>query len=227
MIERPRPGSVRAIILDVGSVILHERDHAKRLEWERRLGLPQGGLTRLVLDSEQAKHAASGQYSERQVWEAIAQKLGLPAEEIPQLQWDFWLSERLDVSLVEYIQSLRPRYTIAILSNAWSEARAVHEKRFGFSAWVDVQIYSAEVGLLKPDPRIYQLALSELKLAAHECVFVDDRLVNVQAAEAVGMNAVWCRETQQTIDDIQAYLDGRTPTDGRAQDASVRSRGET
>lgn len=206
------PNSVRAIVLDVGSVILYERDHAKRYEWEARLGLPQGELTRLVLDSEQAKHAASGRYSEREVWEAIAGKLGLAASEIPQLQWDFWFSEQLDVPFVEYIQSLRPRYTIAILSNAWSEARAVHEKRFRFSDWVDVQIYSAEVKLLKPDPRIYQLALTQLQLTGPECVFVDDRLVNVQGAESVGMKAVWCRETQQTIRDIQALLDGCPPT---------------
>ncbi len=211
MTEAVHASSVRAIILDVGGVILYERDHTRRYEWEARLRLPQGELTRLVLESEQAKHAAIGQYSEREVWRAVAEKLGLPAEEIPRLQWDFWFSEQLDVALVEYVQSLRPRYTIAILSNAWSEARAVHEKRFRFSDWVDVQIYSAEVKLLKPDPRIYQLALSQLALAAHECVFVDDRLVNVQAAESVGMKGVWCRETQQTIDDIQAFLDGRPP----------------
>lgn len=218
MTEAARATSVRAIILDVGSVILYERDHTKRYEWEARLGLPQGELTRLVLDSEQAKHAASGQYSEREVWQAIADKLGLAAEEIPQLQWDFWFSEQIDVALVEYIKSLRPHYTIAILSNAWSEARAVHERRFQFSAWVDVQIYSAEVKLLKPDPRIYQLALAQLKLTAPECVFVDDRLVNVQAAQSVGMKGVWCRETQQMINDIQAYLDGRQPAFDQPRD---------
>jgi hypothetical protein len=58
---------IRAIILDVGGVILHEKDHAKRFVWESRLGLPQGELTRLVLDSEPAARAASGQVAEREV----------------------------------------------------------------------------------------------------------------------------------------------------------------
>jgi FMN phosphatase YigB (HAD superfamily) len=40
-----------------------------------------------------------------------------------------------------------------------------------------------------------------------ECVFVDDKLVNVQAAQALGMQGVLCRETRQTIDDIKKCLD--------------------
>ena len=63
---------IRAIILDVGGVLLHERDHTKRLAWEAHLGLAQGELARLVLDSELAKHAASGEVTERQVWQAVA-----------------------------------------------------------------------------------------------------------------------------------------------------------
>jgi len=67
-------------------------------------------------------------------------------------------------------------------------------------------IYSAEVKLLKPDPRIYQLALAQLKLPAEACVFVDDKLVNVHAAQALGMQWVWHRDTWQTIGDIQECL---------------------
>ena len=118
------------------------------------------------------------------------------------MQRDFWSSEELDPTLVPFIQSLRPRYKIGILSNAWSDARSIHNARFKFNTWVDTAIYSAEVQLLKPDPRIYQLALSQLKLPADECVFVDDKLVNVQAAQALGMKGVWRRDTWQVIDDI-------------------------
>ena len=84
-----------------------------------------------------------------------------------------------------------------------------HNARFKFNTWVDLAIYSAEVKLLKPDPRIYQLALAQLKLPAEACVFVDDKLVNVQAAQALGMQGVWYRDTWQTINDIKECLDDR------------------
>ncbi len=201
---------IRAVIFDVGDVILHERDYTQRIEWETRLGLPPGQLTRLVLDSEPAAHAASGQVTERQVWQAVGAQLGLDEAHILELQRDFWSSEQLDITLVRFIQRLRPRCKIGILSNAWSDARSFHDAKFKMNTWVDVAVYSAEVGLLKPDPRIYQIVLDQLKLPAGECVFVDDKPANVQAAQSLGMKGVLCRETQQTIDDIQSCLADRT-----------------
>lgn len=198
--------SIRAIILDVGGVILHERDHAKRFAWEQRLGLAQGQLTRLVLDSELAKLAATGQVSEREIFRAVASQFGLSNEQTLELQRDFWSSEQLDDTLVEFLKGLRSRYKIGILSNAWSDARSIHNAKFKFNTWVDIAIYSAEVKLPKPDPRIYQLVLSQLNLPADACVFVDDKLTNVQAAEALGLQGVWYRDTAQAISDIKKCL---------------------
>ncbi|CAG1007943.1 Pyrimidine 5'-nucleotidase YjjG [Anaerolineae bacterium] len=201
---------IRAIIFDVGDVILHEHDHTKRTEWEKRLGLAPGQLNRIVQGCEPAPYAAAlGQVSEREIWETVAVRLHLDDAQIPELQRDFWSSEQLDTTLVQFIQSLRPKYKIGILSNAWSDARYFHNTKFKMNTWVDAAVYSAEVKLLKPDPRIYQLILDQLELPANECVFVDDKLVNVQAAQALGMKGVLCRETQQTIDDIRACLDER------------------
>ena len=202
---------IRAVIFDVGGVILHERDYTRRSEGETRLGLPPGQLTHLVLDSEPAAHAAAGQVTERQVWQAVGVQLGLDDAHILKLQRDFWAGEQLDMPMVRFIQTLRPRYKVGILSNAWSDARSFHNAKFKMNSWVDVQVYSAEVKLLKPDPRIYQIVLDQLKLPADACVFVDDRLENVQAAQALGMKGVLRQETQQTIDDIQAWLVDRTP----------------
>jgi epoxide hydrolase-like predicted phosphatase len=197
---------IRAIILDVGGVLLHEGDHTKRFAWEARLGLAHGELTRIVLDSEPAKLAASGRVSEREVWRAVASKLELTDEQTWELQRDFWLSEQLDGEFIEFLQNLHPKYKIGILSNAWSDARSFHNAKFHFDSWVDISIYSAEVKLAKPDPRIYQLMLSQLNLVADECVFVDDKLANVQAAEALGMQGVCYRESAQAINDIQTCL---------------------
>ncbi len=198
---------IRAIILDVGGVLLHERDHTKRSKWETQLGLARGELTRRVLDSDLAGRAASGEVTERAMWQAVASQLGLTNSQTLELQRDFWSSEQLDLEFVEFLQSLRPRYRVGILSNAWSEARKFHNAKFKFDTWMDFAIYSAEVKLLKPDPRIYQLTLAQLNLAAHECIFVDDKLVNVQAAEALGMQGIWYHDSAQATNEIQKCLD--------------------
>jgi epoxide hydrolase-like predicted phosphatase len=202
--------SIQAIIFDVGNVIVREGVPTRRLEWEQRLGLAPGELTRLVNASEPAAHAASGEVSERQVWQTIGAQLGLADSQIGELQRDFWACEQLDTTLVAFIQNLRPRYKIAILSNAWSDARFFHNTKYQMNTWVDTAVYSAEVKLLKPDPRIYQLVLDQLNLPASECVFVDDKPANIQAAQALGMMTVLCCETQQTIAEIRACLDDRS-----------------
>ncbi len=202
---------MRAVIFDVGGVLLHETDHAKRSQWETRLGLPPGQLTRLVLDSEPAAHAATGQVAERQVWQAVGSQLGLDEAQTLKLQRDFWASEQLDITMVRFVQSLRPHYKVGILSNAWSDARAFHNAKFKMNTWADVQVYSAEVGLTKHDRRIYRIVLAQLALPAAACVFVDDRPENVRAAQALGMRGVLCETTRQTIVDIQVALAGRTP----------------
>jgi epoxide hydrolase-like predicted phosphatase len=198
--------AIKAIILDVGGVILHEKDHTRRHAWETRLGLPQDALTRLVLGCEPAAQAAWGQVAESKVWQVVGNRLGLTSDQISELQRDFWSSEQPDLVFVEFLQSLRPRYKIGILSNAWSDARTFHNLRFKFDTWVDAAVYSAEVKICKPNPRIYQLVLDQLKLAADECVFVDDKLTNVQAAQSLGMAGVWYRQTRQAIDDINRNL---------------------
>lgn len=54
----------------------------------------------------------------------------------------------------------------------------------------DGLLRSAEVGLLKPDPAIYQAFLKRFGLRASECLFVDDSVANIESARAIGMSAI-------------------------------------
>jgi len=136
----------------------------------------------------------------------VGGQFGLKEDQLPELQRDFWAGEQLDSELTQFVASLRPRYKIGIISNAWSDARFFHNAKFKMNTWTDGAIYSAEVKLVKPDPRIYQLTLAQLDVRADESVFVDDMLVNIEAAQALGMKGVLCQNTRQTIQDIKQFL---------------------
>ena len=64
-------------------------------------------------------------------------------------------------------------------------------------------VVSGEVKLLKPDPAIYYLALDRFRLRPRDALFIDDRLVNVEAAEAVGMRT----HLFTTADDLRRRLE--------------------
>jgi HAD superfamily hydrolase (TIGR01509 family) len=67
-------------------------------------------------------------------------------------------------------------------------------------------LISAEEGLAKPDPQIYDLAAKRLEVQPEEAVFVDDFPVNIQAATTAGLKAILFLSTKQVIADVQNLI---------------------
>jgi len=200
---------MRAVIFDFGDVLARLEDPSGQRKWEKRLGLPEGGLAMAVFESEVADRSMAGQATEVEVWEYVAVNFGLDDERLAELQRDFWSGWRLDTELVSFLGNLRPRYKTAILSNAWPGTREVFTEMFKLDQAVNEMIISAEEGVAKPDHRIYQIAVSRLGVQPDEAVFVDDLVENVQAAQAFGMWSILFKSTQQAISEVQGYLNGR------------------
>ncbi|HEX9797385.1 MAG TPA: HAD family phosphatase [Anaerolineales bacterium] len=198
--------TIEAIIWDMGGVILRTADRTGRQKWETRLGLPAGELDRLVFESRPSQLASLGRGPVEHVWAHAVETLKLAPELAGQLEQDFWSGDQVDQPLVEYIRQLRPAYRTALLSNAWPTVRHMIEQEWRFAEAFDVVILSAEVGLVKPDPAIYQLALDQLGVAAEAAVFLDDFRENVAGARQVGLQAIQFRTTEQAISDLEALL---------------------
>jgi FMN hydrolase / 5-amino-6-(5-phospho-D-ribitylamino)uracil phosphatase len=64
------------------------------------------------------------------------------------------------------------------------------EQRLGLSRYLDWSFVSCETGVRKPDPAAYLGPVRALGLAPQDCLFVDDRQENVDAAQALGLDAV-------------------------------------
>jgi len=73
------------------------------------------------------------------------------------------------------------------LSNTSAELYNMVADKYPIFGLLDGKVLSGEVHLIKPNPGIYRLLLDKYKLNAEECLFVDDKQVNVDAAIAVGM----------------------------------------
>jgi epoxide hydrolase-like predicted phosphatase len=196
---------IQAIFTDVGGVLVRTANHDKRHEWEARLGLPEETLTRVVFGPDSVP-ALLGEMLEAEMWRRVSRKLGLSDAQIDEFRRDFFAGEVFDVELAQFIGALRPRVKTGIISNAWSDARPVLNAKFNLDSYVDMTLYSAEVKLAKPDPRIYQLALARLDVRAEDAVFIDDVLENVQAAQALGMRGVQFTSTQQVMAEIKGHL---------------------
>jgi len=100
---------------------------------------------------------------------------------------------------------LRVSYATGIINNAWPDAREAIKDHVNGTQFDDL-IFSAEVGLAKPDRRIYELALDRLGVQRVEAIFIDDVQGNVEAAQAIGMAGIRFESTEQTIMMIEQYL---------------------
>jgi epoxide hydrolase-like predicted phosphatase len=198
--------AIKAVIFDFGGVLVRTVNQAGRERWEKVLNLPHGELSKTVFDSEVAVNATLGKVDEQKIWEYVGQKYHLPPEEVNNLAQDFWSGDRLDMELVDFLRSLRPKYKTAILSNAWSGARLTFTHKFQLDNAVDQILISAEEGLAKPDPQIYHLAAERLGVQPPEAIFVDDFPQNVQAASAAGLKGIQFITTPQVIADIRNLL---------------------
>ncbi len=82
------------------------------------------------------------------------------------------------------------RYLLATLNNESRELNEYRIARFGLGSRFLLFVSSCYVGLRKPEREIYRLAVDVVNRSAADCLFVDDRPINVECAEAVGMQAV-------------------------------------
>jgi putative hydrolase of the HAD superfamily len=102
----------------------------------------------------------------------------------------------LDIAMVELVRQLRAAgLRTALLSNSWGSS-SYHRPLF--AELFDEVVISAEVGMRKPEERIFQLATGRLGLSPAECVFIDDIEANVLAAEGAGLIGLWHTETATT-----------------------------
>ncbi len=206
--------TIRAVLWDMGGVIIRTEDLSGRRKWEERLGLAPGELARIVFDGEGSRKAVVGLGNEDEMWNWVMGRLALPEAERQALVADFFSGDRVDHRLVDFIRSLRPGVKTGMITNAWPNVRHFLEDEWHVADAFDHIVVSAEAGIIKPNPRIYHLALGGLGVAASEAVFVDDMPENVDGAKAVGMRGIQFLAPEQAIRDVRALLSSSAPSEG-------------
>nr|WP_240973384.1 HAD-IA family hydrolase [Nonomuraea sp. FMUSA5-5] len=103
----------------------------------------------------------------------------------------FWVDEEVRALLAR----AQEHVPVIIVTNAMDTLEE-HIDRLGLTYFADDVVSSARVGVAKPDPRIYEIAAERAGAAPARCLFVDDRLPNVEAARALGMTGIHYRSLQ-------------------------------
>ena len=180
------------IIFDVMGVIFEVGDDTNDLlvpfVQERNPSISRAMINEIYLS------ASLGEISSIRFWEAVGLGKGYP--EIENRYLDSCLS--LDPQFVPIAEELERTYSIGILSNDLKGWSAYLRRKYELDRLFSRTIISGDVGLRKPDPRIYDEFLKGISSEASSCVFIDDRLKNLAAASKQGMRTIYfAREETQ------------------------------
>jgi epoxide hydrolase-like predicted phosphatase len=197
--------SIRAVFIDFGGVIMRTENKAPRAQMAEKLGMTSHELEKIFFESESSQRASTGEIAEEVHWQAVAKVLGVNQPGAKKVIDAFFSGDQADDNLLDFLRSLRPEHKVGLISNAWSGLRALITSH-KFEDVFDEMIISAEVGVMKPDPRIYHLALERLGTKPEESVFLDDVLMNVEAARSVGMCAIHFTQPEKALEELKQLL---------------------
>jgi len=213
------------VVFDLGAVLFtwqpvllmqrHFPDHAPTAEAAHT-------LARSIFAHEDWERFDGGLHELDDVLQRVTARLGLPLAGLHGALSPEPIGERLlpILGTLEILASLRERrersgdVRLYYLSNMPRSYARMLQSRHAFLGWFDGGIYSGDVKLIKPDPAIYRLLASRHELEPSDTVFIDDTIVNVQAARELGWLAIHFESPAQLARELGLLLPLREQSPG-------------
>jgi glucose-1-phosphatase len=177
---------IKSIIFDIGGVVIKPHDPVYYAYLARKSGRTEAEVSymmkRLQPESE------IGRMSIPMLESIIAKQLKIPKKEIRWLDF-FKKHMEVNVDITDLIGELHSDFQLAYLSNI-DKAKYLWADRILRPIPFDYRFASCNIGLRKPDPKIYRYVLKKMKAKPEETIFIDNMLENVLGATRVGINSI-------------------------------------
>lgn len=103
----------------------------------------------------------------------------------------------VDMEVVDVVAKLSKKYKLALISNAPSKLIRGILADNDLEKYFDTIIVSSEVGMIKPSPDIFSLALQQLGVDASESIFIDDNIRHIEGATKLGISSIEFKSAEQ------------------------------
>lgn len=183
---------LRAVVFDYGMVLSGLPDPESHAAMLRITGLDRDRFEAIYWADRHAYD--EGKLTGVTFWQKIVRDAGLDLspeqlDELNQQDARMWTTQ--NPAMLAWQQKLKVRgIKTAILSNMGDSVLANMEREFDWLDRFDVLVWSFQHNMAKPDPAIYKHVLKELGTRPEETLFLDDKIANIDAAQALGMKAI-------------------------------------
>jgi putative hydrolase of the HAD superfamily len=198
--------AIRAVIFDYGMVLTGAPDAEAHAAMVRITALPVERFESLYWNDRHAYD--EGKLSGITFWQKFLHDAQIEVgqskvDELNRLDARMWTTQ--NPAMVAWQKRLKQHGVLtAILSNMGDSVLASIQREFDWINGFDVLVWSYQLHIAKPDPKIYLHTLKRLGTRPEETLFIDDKRVNVDAAIALGMKAIEFSTVEQLRKDLLA-----------------------
>ncbi len=200
---------IKNIIFDVGKVLVYfePAQHLKNLGYDEAA---QAAVMNAVFDHPLWDENDRGSMTPAEFEEAFVANAPEYEEQIREtLQTVEGTIDLLPHSLI-WVRELKSRgFRLYILSNYGEHTLEQTKHKLKFLPYMDGVIFSYEHKVIKPESKIYEILLQKYGLDPNECVFIDDRQENIEAAEAFGIRGIRFVDYAQTGRELEMLLEAQ------------------
>lgn len=198
---------VKGIIVDIGDVLALSQEPLKKYKNQtHHLGIHENVAKKLNIsldqyfDSIDTTYAKSieGKISKEKVMEVLSKNFKISKQKLKKIYSEIYKNQfKQNLPLLKQLFKLKKQgYKIAVLSDQWHLSKeALIPKKFYKK--FDVILVSCDVGIRKPNPKIYQLTVKKLNFAPQEILFIDNQKWNIEPAKKLGINTILFKNNNQ------------------------------
>jgi putative hydrolase of the HAD superfamily len=178
--------AIKYVIFDIGGVLIELKRRHFLFELSRFIRQPLWRL-KWPLDHEILNEITCGRKTVKDLFQFLGDTYDCPND------WDAFLTIWLSLlgktmpGMEGFIQQLHAHYPLVILSNTNEPHFEYLKKNYPIFHYFSPSFLSYQMGLAKPDSRIFEAVLQQLQAEPHECFLIDDLPENIKAAQQMGI----------------------------------------
>ncbi len=198
--------SIRILFFDIGGVLLSDGwGHAARQEAAKHFGLDYAEMEishGFIFNIYEIGSIVLDDYLDTVIFNQ-------PRDFTREKFKAYMYSQSMELpNMLQWLKEWKPHsgFRIISINNEGRELNEYRIKKFKLNECFDAFISSCEVSMRKPDPRIYKLAMGVAQASPEECIYIDDRLVLVQAAQKHGIQSFHHQDflsTKKILEDLK------------------------
>jgi epoxide hydrolase-like predicted phosphatase len=181
---------IKCVISDLGNVILTFDSSVFYRQIAESSPYTPEQMAKIVTENSGLLSAfGTGRISPQEFYKEVSDKLQLSSD----FESFFSVYNNVFVlmpKVLKTLKKLKKKYRLILLSNTDVKHVGFIKQKFPEIFFFDDYVLSYEVGLMKPDPEIYQIALKKAKARAGECLFIDDLEENIEMAAEMGIQTI-------------------------------------